>query len=341
MLGRPAELGMGGYFSNPTQDPVDIIKHAYKNGVRLFDTSPAYGESEKWFGEALQHYDRNRITICTKTKAKATWELYDDFENSLLNLKVNYIDIYYGHDFINDLETFDASFKVLQDMNNMKNCGLIKEVGVSGHSSPAAIKAIDSGLVDVVMIPHSIALRAFEEVIRYANIKKIKVITMKNFGSGILLGGPGQNEFNKKITLKDIIGFSAWFPGVTAIIPAFRSKTQFIQTKMAYEQSNPMSDFEIARLTRIIIDFYGKDFCRFCNLCRPCEVYGWQMSQPGILKSFLYDKKLGYDMKSTYDKNKLTVDACTGCDSLCSKKCPFSIDIKDQMMKASKHFEKR
>lgn len=339
MLHRPAIFGMGGYFSNPSQDPVEIIKFAYKNGVRLFDTSPAYGESEKWFGEALRGAPRHWLALCTKTKAKTKDELYNDFKNSLKNLKTDYIDIYFGHDFINDLETLEASWEVLKEMNEMKNDGRIYEVGVSGHSAPAAIKAIDSGLVDVIMIPHSIMFRSFEEVIRYASMKNIKVITMKNFGSGVLLGGPSQNEFKKKVSLKDIISFNAWFPGVTAIVPAFRSKTQFTETQSAYFNSKPLTELQIAELSEAIIDFLGKDFCRFCNLCRPCEVHGWKMSQPGILKAMLYDQKFKIDMRKTYEEYPLKADACDGCDNLCSVKCPFSINIKEHMKQADLYFK--
>lgn len=340
MLDRPAIFGMGGYFSNPIQDPVEIIRFAYDNGVRLFDTSPAYGESEKWFGKALKDKPRHWLTLCTKTKAKTKQELYRDFGNSLENLKTDYIDIYFGHDFINDLETLVDSWEILMEMNRMKHKGLICEVGVSGHSAQAAIEAIDSGLVDVIMIPHSIMFRSFEDIIRYAQMKNIKVITMKNFGSGVLLGGPGHNEFKEKVSLKDIISFNAWFLGVTAIVPAFRSKAQFTETHLAYFQSKPLTELEIAKLAETIINYLGEDFCRFCNLCRPCEVHGWKMSQPGILKAMLYDQKFKIDMKETYQKYPLKVDACDGCDSLCSAKCPFGIDIKEQMRQADLYFKR-
>jgi predicted aldo/keto reductase-like oxidoreductase len=191
------------------------------------------------------------------------------------------------------------------------------------------------------MIPHSIMMRTFDDVIRFAAQRNIKVITMKNFGSGILLGGPSNNEFKKKVTLKDIISFSAWFPGVTAIIPAYRSKTQFTETQLAYFLSKPLSDIEVGRLSAYIEDYLGKDFCRFCNLCRPCEVYGWAMSQPGILKAMLYSQKFKIDMTKTYERFQLKVDVCNDCDSLCSAKCPFGIDIKKDMQKAQLYFKGR
>jgi uncharacterized protein len=333
-----AVLGLGGYFSNPEENPVEIIKYAYESGIKFFDTAPAYGDSEKWFGEALEEYFRGSYVLCTKTKAETEEQLYESFLQTLKNLKTFYVDIYFGHDYINDIETWNRSKPALNAMYKLKTDGLIAKIGVSGHSAPAAIEAINSGIVDYIMVPHSIMYRVFEEVIRYAEYKKVKVITMKNFGSGILLGGPGENEFKKQVTMKDIVSFSSFFNGVSTIIPAARSKKQVDEIIDAYDNSSKLTSTEVSNLENRIIHFLGKDFCRFCNMCRPCDVYGWQMSQPGILKSLLYHESFNLDMTETYHSYKLNSDDCEGCNNLCATRCPFGIDIKGQMQNIHSFF---
>ena len=335
-----AELGMGGYFSNPEEDPTMIIRYAYRNGIRFFDTSPAYGESEKWFGEALKGAPRHKYRLSTKVKyQKEAVKVLDEFERSLERLNTDYLDLYLGHDFINSMEEWKESQDCLYQMRDLKRQGKVRAIGVSGHSQQAAIQAINSDFIDYIMIPHSIKFPFFENVIAFAKRKRVKVITMKNFGSGILLGGTKRtNEYKEEIPLKDIIGYCAYYPGVDLIIPAFRSKTQFTETQMAYEASEPILENRYEELNNSIEKYLGTNFCTFCNLCRPCEVHGWKMSQPGILKSMIYDKSFGENMKGTYEKYPLKADSCGDCPSLCSIKCPYGIDIKQSLESADRYF---
>lgn len=330
------KLGLGGYFSNPIDPPVEIIEYAYMNGIRFFDTAPAY-KSEEWFGEALEQFPRGSYELSSKTKAENSFEVYSDFVESCKKLKTNYLDIYFGHDYINDEETWEKSLPALDTFFDLKKRGLIKRIGVSGHCTRSAIKAINYG-VDYIMVPHSISYRLFEDTIRFAKNRGVQVITMKNFGSGILLGGPGENEFKKAVTLQDIMNFSIYTEGVNRIIPAARTKRQVDDIVVSYTNSKPLTENKIRLLERTIVDFLGEDFCRFCNICRPCDVHGWAMSQPGILKSMLYDTVFNQDMEETYRGYKLNAHDCKGCNNVCASRCPFGIDIKGQMAKVHTYF---
>jgi predicted aldo/keto reductase-like oxidoreductase len=332
-----AKLGLGGYFTNCIIPPKSIIQYAYDVGnVRFFDTSPVYGSSEKYFGNALKDYPRESYILSTKTKAKTINDLHTSFLNSLSNLNTDYIDMYFGHSFIDDDNIWKESQKAIHEMVRMKELGYIRMVGVSGHSVSAAIKAIDSGIIDVIMIPHSIMYRRFEDIIKYAKEKDITVVTMKNFASGILLGGPNDNEFKHEVTINDIMRFSSFYGDI--IIPTPRSIEQFEEISIAYDNAKELNQDELINLENKIIKNLGTDFCRFCNECRPCNKYGWQMSQPGILKSMLYHEKFNIDMKEQYFKYPYNVNHCEGCDSECSASCPFGIDIKEQMRKAHNLF---
>jgi len=336
-----AKLGLGGYFVNPIDNPENIIRTAFEYGVNVFDTSPAYGDSEKWFGNVLKDYNRNDYTLMTKTKATNIAELENSFENSLKNLKTNRIDTLLGHSFIDDIETLNKSFYVIEEMKILKEKGLINFVGVSGHSVEAARYVVENKLVDLIMIPHSIVYTRFDKVIKKANQQNVKVVTMKNFGSGILLGGNNwkDNKFKENVSFHDILNFSI-YSGADLIIPAARSIQQLDMIVSYYNHSEQISKKHIEEVRNSIEEVLGKDFCRFCNECRPCPKYGWMMSQPGILKSMLYHEKFNTDMKDAYSKYKLNINDCKDCDSECSKMCPFGINIKEKMLEAHKELNK-
>ncbi|MDF2615471.1 MAG: aldo/keto reductase [Sedimentibacter sp.] len=332
-----AKLGLGGYFTDTKDNPASIIRYAYDfGGVRFFDTSPVYGTSEQIFGHALKDYPRESYELSTKTKAKTVEELHSSFLQSLFNLNTNYIDMYFGHSAIDDDNTWKDFQKIINELLRLKSINYIKKIGVSGHSVSAAIKAINSGLIDVIMVPHSIMYRKFEGVIQLAKSKNIEVITMKNFASGILLGGPDTNEYKKDVSMQDIINFSSYCGDI--IIPTPRSINQFKEISNCYLNAAELNTSKLINIESKIIKHLGTDFCRFCNECRPCPKHGWQMSQPSILKAMLYQSKLGIDGKERYSNFAYNVNHCEGCDSECSHMCPFGIDIKEKMQNAHNIF---
>lgn len=327
-----AKLGLGCYFSRPTDSPEDIVRASVELGINIFDTSPAYGDSESRIGSALREFDRSQFTYMTKTKANTANELHTSFFESMKLLGVEFVDVLFGHSFIDSVEDYESHRSVLDAMNVYKDLGLINRVGVSGHSVEAAHMAI-SDSVDVIMIPHSISHRRFDSVIQRAQLLNIEVITMKNFASGILLGGYTKNAYNNRITLQDILNFSA-FSGADLIIPAARSVAQLHSIFNAYTNARQLTDSEVLKLENEIVEALGSKFCRSCNECRPCVKYGWQMSQSGILRAMLYHEKFGIDMSDVYASFKLNALNCEGCDNLCSPSCSHDINIKSEMMRA-------
>ncbi|MGW6195100.1 aldo/keto reductase [Kribbella sp. NPDC055110] len=77
---RPPRFGLGGsHLGNREADPeggtatatgdaaaVATVDAAYQAGIRFFDTSPAYGESERRLGTALQRRPRGEFLVSTK-----------------------------------------------------------------------------------------------------------------------------------------------------------------------------------------------------------------------------------------------------------------------------------
>jgi D-threo-aldose 1-dehydrogenase len=69
---RPPRFGLGGSQLGESPGPdgdataVATVDAAYQAGIRFFDTSPAYGDSERRLGTALQRRPRSEFLVSTK-----------------------------------------------------------------------------------------------------------------------------------------------------------------------------------------------------------------------------------------------------------------------------------
>lgn len=76
-----------------------IIDLCFQNNCRMFDTSRAYRGSEYTLGQTLQKYPRDKYYIITKlcNADQFNHNVRGGFEKSLLELDVDYIDLYLMH----------------------------------------------------------------------------------------------------------------------------------------------------------------------------------------------------------------------------------------------------
>ena len=78
------------------EDAATILRKAYDQGIRFFDSARWYSDSEEKLGNALSDV-RKDIYIATKTGSTTVEDFWKDLETSLNNLKTDYIDLYYLH----------------------------------------------------------------------------------------------------------------------------------------------------------------------------------------------------------------------------------------------------
>ena len=104
-----------------------VIDVAMNNGCCMFDTSRAYGMSEKTLGNTLKKYKRQDYTIVTKVCNGDQYKknIRDAFEKSLKELQMEYIDIYLFHWPVENyfLDTWKQMEKIYEE-------GLCKAIGV-------------------------------------------------------------------------------------------------------------------------------------------------------------------------------------------------------------------
>jgi len=165
-----AGLGSGGFsrlgmFSEGIDHAGRIIRQAYEEGVNFFDTATRYG-TEPALGKALQGIARDNYILSTKFphsdngKLKPAEALEQSVDESLKELKTDYIDIYHLHGVLPQLYPL-ARDRFYPELLKMKEKGKIRFTGLTElfgtDSSHEALKlALQDDLWDVVMLGYNI-----------------------------------------------------------------------------------------------------------------------------------------------------------------------------------------
>lgn len=139
------------------RNTIEAVRRAIELGINFLDTSPAYGESERRLGLALEEGWREKIYLETKTgthperrgdySAKATrWSV----ENSLKMLKTDYLDSVLIHDPA-DIRDPLAPGHALDELLKMKEEGIVLHIGLGVRSHEFHRIAIETGEIEIIL----------------------------------------------------------------------------------------------------------------------------------------------------------------------------------------------
>jgi predicted aldo/keto reductase-like oxidoreductase len=199
-------LGYGGAalptaWLNPLsrEERVGLVRYAYERGVRYFDTSPVYMESEAILGDALK--DRRR-QVCLVTKVEATQpvEVRKSVEQSLKALQTDYLDLILIHG-TPGLEQMSVgqAMKIHAQLVKLRDERIIRFIGFSAHGYfDKALTLISSNSFDQCMLSYGYLPRGYDQVwsarmteLRNACVAKahelgMGIVAMKVIGAGML-----------------------------------------------------------------------------------------------------------------------------------------------------------
>lgn len=135
------------------EDATTILRKAYDQGIRFFDSARWYSDSEEKLGNALSDV-RKRYLYCNEDRIYYSRRFWKDLETSLNNLKTDYIDIYQFHNPSFCPKPGDGT-GLYEAMLEAKAQGKIHIIGLTNHRLPVAIEACESGLYDTIQFPFS------------------------------------------------------------------------------------------------------------------------------------------------------------------------------------------
>jgi len=212
-----AQLGMDYGISNKTGKPAaeesyEIIKTAWKHGIRYFDTAQAYGTSESVLGKVFKKLGiQDKVLVISKIKgilAHADEKVLSaNIERSLEALNVKKLYSLLLHDSLNLDSWGDNASEIIK---KIKRNDLAEKVGISVYNYKDALMALNFDDIDIVQMPFNIFDQAYySKGIFLEAEKRNKIILLRSiFLQGLLLMdikglSVNQRHFEKYLKKRD------------------------------------------------------------------------------------------------------------------------------------------
>ena len=297
------------------------IDYAIEHGVNFFDTSPAYcqGQSEHSAGIALSRHKRSEYFISTKMsnfspESQTRQGSIEMFENSLKELRVDYIDYMLLHNVgigRDGMANFKARYidnGIIDWLVEQKKKGRIRNLGFSYHGDIAVfdmlLRWMDEGKYhwDFVLIElnyldweyakeinpmNTNAKYLYEEVTK----REIPVMVMEPLLGGRLANVPDAIVAKMKSREPEMsvaswaFRFAGSQKGVLTVLSGMTYMHHLKENLLTFSPLKPLTDEEEAFLQTIADDIYNLKTipCNECNYCMPCP-YGIDI--PGVLSYY-------------------------------------------------------
>jgi predicted aldo/keto reductase-like oxidoreductase len=292
-----------------TKTAVMLVRKAYEGGMRFFDSSRGYTDSEEKLGIALEGI-RQEVIIATKTFSKTPEEFKKNLETSLKTLKTDYIDIYQFHATPICYRPGDGS-GMYECMLEAKKKGKIKHIGLTTHQIKTAHECIDSGLYETLQFPFSYLSSGLElELVEKCRKANMGYIAMKALSGGLITNS------------KAACAFISQFDNVIPIWGIQRLSE--LEEFLGYIKNTPVIDAELQACIDADRAELTGDFCRGCGYCMPCPV-DIQISTCARMMLMLRRAPSAAFLSEEWQLNMMKIENCRDC-GLCKTKCPYGLN---------------
>jgi aryl-alcohol dehydrogenase-like predicted oxidoreductase len=182
--GRPAEGAA-----------IRLVHAAIDRGINLIDTARAYGESEAVLGRALRGR-RDKVVLATKVRtqrddgstpgdAELRRLMEQSLDTSLRLLQTDYVDIWQVHNV--DAALLDRSATAAEVFAAARQSGKVRAVGGSAYGADLPLRALDTGLFDMLQVTYSVLdQRLADEVLPAAAARDVGVVVRSILLKGAL-----------------------------------------------------------------------------------------------------------------------------------------------------------
>lgn len=183
--GGPSRLGMRD--NKSARECVALVRQALDLGVNFIDTAESYG-TEGIVGKAISEVPREKVVISTKKafplagSADPVKQVRQGLEQSLKQLRTDYIDIYHVHGV--EPQDYAAAVKLVPTFVKLREEGKIRFVGITegfveDNTHRMFERALQDDCWDVIMVGFNMLNQsARKTVLRRAIEKKIGVLIM-------------------------------------------------------------------------------------------------------------------------------------------------------------------
>jgi uncharacterized protein len=175
-----------------------LLRTAYLEGVRYFDTAEGYKNSEKVIGEWLTAMPdvRKTIFLATKSHVGTPSDMLKKLDQRLAALQTDHIDLLFFHGLSTSQTDWPKSKELKEAAHALKKTGKVKFVGFSTHDVMIAQQiqnAAEGGFVDVIMLKYTPWLdknAPLNKALDACHAKNIGLVSMKQLA--------GQTQFTSQ-----------------------------------------------------------------------------------------------------------------------------------------------
>lgn len=303
-------------------DAAYLLRKAFDNGIKYFDTARFYTDSEEKMGYALSDL-RDRVIIATKTAATNATAFWKDLETSLSLLKTDFVDLYQFHNLAFCPKPDDGS-GLYEAMLEAKQQGKIRHIGFTNHRHNVAKEAIESGLYETMQYPFSyLATDRDLELVRLCKEKEIGFVCMKALSGGLIT---------------DSACAYAYLSQYDHVLPIWGIQRETELDEFISYQDNPpvLTEERLAKIDKDREELAG-EFCRGCGYCMPCPV-GIQINDCARMSLFLRRAPHSVYLADEWKEKMKRIDYCIHCNQ-CKSRCPYGLDTPNLLRKNYEDFK--
>ena len=371
---KVSEIGIGGEgFENKNcADCETLIDCAMKNGINFIDIYNSNPDVRSNVGKALSRYRRESFVIeghlgsmwenGQYRRTRNTEEVIAAYEDFLTRMQLDYVDIGMIH-YVDDEKDFDSIFQgeIIAYAKKLKADGVVRCLGISTHNPDIALKAVESGIIDVIlfsinaaydMLPASedvdilfeestFSGRTYEGIDRKRSLlyqtcqnAGVALTVMKGYAAGVLLDA-AQSPFGNAMTPVQCLHYCLTRPAVASVMVGVSDPDEILAALAYTTAEDEQKDYSTILANAPKRVFHGH--CMYCGHCAPCA----QMIDIAAVNKYLdlalIQKSVPETLRDHYGLLEHRADECIDCGQ-CMENCPFGVDVISKMKQAAALF---
>lgn len=363
-------LGCEGFIHKTAEEVKSDFDYAIASGINFIDIYSPNPDLRRNIGAALKGRRENFIIqshLCTVwedgqyLRTREVPKILPAFEQQLEELGTDYVDVGMIH-YVDDMTDFSKVFdtEIIRIAERLKSEGKIRHIGISSHNPTVAIKAVGTGLIDVLLFsinpaydlqPSDVSIYDMFEDSTYAkgrhNIDPereklyelcertgVGIDVMKTYGGGDLLSD-SNSPFGKAMTACQAIEYALTRPAVAAVMIGAKNRDEIAEAIGWCDASKEQRDYTsaLSGLDR----FSWQGHCMYCGHCAPCSS---KIDIAAVNKFYNLTEAQG-EIPETVREHYKALDhhasECIEC-GLCETRCPFGVEIIEGMRRAAGRF---
>ena len=346
-------VGTGAWRSLGNAAPL-LLRTAYAQGIRYFDTANAYGTEPAiaTFFKAMPEAKKDTF-IVTKDTPRSPKQMIEQLDKRLETLQLDSVDMFFFHG-LGDNHDLDTCLEFLkgkefkETADAIRKSGKAKFIGFSCHHPELAqmvTTAAEVGVVDAIMVKYN-AFAAkdhpFNKALDAAHAKGIGLISMKQLlGSGFKVPADITQKLPslKGLGPYELLLHAIWTDErIASCCVSMKNVDQVVEDAHAARTFQPLKEAEM----RAIHELYLASKPTMCSLCdgRCSEAAGTGAALGDLARYLAYHEHNGdrAEARRLYAEMPESARDWKGADLAAAQAaCPNHLDFSELLPRAERH----